>query len=50
MFFTTTLSNGFSNTGIWDVMNHSPVQAMEPFAVNGSLNGGGATAFLTAGP
>jgi hypothetical protein len=50
MFFTTTLSNGLSNTGIWGMVNHSVAQVMEPFAANGSSNGGGAAAFLSAGP
>jgi hypothetical protein len=50
LFFSTTLSNGFSNTGIWSGPLTSPTQIMLPFAPNGNANGGGGTAFLTAGP
>lgn len=49
LFFSTTLANGLSNTGVWS-MTSSPLQVMQPFAPNGSSNGGGAIAFLTSGP
>jgi Ice-binding-like len=50
LFFNTTLSSGFSNTGAWGMGAKPPVQAMLPFSPNGSSNGGGATAFLITGP
>jgi hypothetical protein len=50
LFFSTTKSNGFANTGVWSVGKGSPVQVMLPFAANGSSNGGGGTAFLVNGP
>jgi len=50
LFFNTTESNGFSNTGAWSKGKTAPVQVILPFASNGSSNGGGATAFLTTGP
>jgi hypothetical protein len=50
LFFTTTQSNGFSNSGVWSGPMSSPTQVMLPFAPNGGANGGGGTAFLTTGP
>jgi Ice-binding-like len=49
LFFSTTDSNGFSNTGVWSAGKTSPVQVMLPFASNGTSGGGGATAFLVNG-
>ena len=49
LFFSTTLSNGLSNTGAWEI-NKMPVQVVLPLAADGSSDGGGATAFLTIGP
>jgi len=46
LFFNTTLSSGFSNTGVWR-MGASPIQVMQPGPSN---EVGGATAFLTMGP
>ncbi len=48
--FSTTLAQGLSNTGVWHTTLSGPVQSILPFPPNGSSNGGGATAFLTAGP
>jgi hypothetical protein len=49
LFFSTTLSNGYANTGAWSMVSNSPVQEMLPFAPNGKSNGGGGMAFLTRG-
>jgi len=49
LFFSTTDSGGFSNTGVWS-MGSSPLQVMEPLPPNKSYNGAGAAAFLTSGP
>jgi hypothetical protein len=49
LFFTTTDSVGFSNTGVWS-MASSPVQVMDPLPHNGRSNGAGGAAFLTSGP
>ena len=50
LFFSTTASHGFANTGVWSAVKTGPVQVMLPFASNGTANGGGATAFLVNGP
>jgi hypothetical protein len=50
LFFSTTLAQGLSNTGVWKSPLSLPVQSVLPFPPNGNSNGGGATAFLTAGP
>jgi hypothetical protein len=52
LFFSTTLSDGLSNSGVWQTSTSSPdpIQVILPFPPNGSSNGGGGTAFLTAGP
>jgi ethanolamine utilization microcompartment shell protein EutL len=50
LFFSTTDSNGFANTGVWSAGKGAPVQVMLPFASNGTTDGGGATAFLINGP
>jgi Ice-binding-like len=52
LFFSTTLAQGLSNTGVWQTSTSSPapVQSVLAFPPNGSSNGGGATAFLTTGP
>ena len=50
LFFSTTLAQGLSNTGVWKSPLSLPVQSVLPFPPNGNSNGGGATAFLTTGP
>ena len=50
IFFSTTLSQGRSNTGVWTKSSSGIAQTMLPFQPNGKSNGGGATAFLTTGP
>lgn len=50
LFFSTTNSHGFANTGVWSAGKAAPVQVMLPFASNGTSNGGGATAFQVTGP
>jgi Ice-binding-like len=50
LFFSTTLAQGLSNTGVWNQSSSGPVQSVLPFPPKGGSNGGGATAFLTTGP
>jgi hypothetical protein len=50
LFFSTTASNGFQNSGVWSMGKTAPSQVILPFASNGTSNGGAATAFLTNGP
>jgi hypothetical protein len=50
LFFSTTLTDGLSNTGVWKRSASSLVQCVLPFPSNRNSNGGGATAFLTTGP
>jgi hypothetical protein len=50
LFFSTTLADGLSNTGVWRTPAASPFQSVLPFPPNGHSNGGGATAFLTTEP
>lgn len=50
LFFSTTASNGFPNSGVWSMGKTGLSQVILPFASNGSSNGGAATAFLTNGP
>ena len=52
LFFSTTLAQGLSNTGVWQTSTTKPkpIQSVLPFAPNGTSNGGGGTAFLTTGP
>jgi Ice-binding-like len=50
LFFGTTLSQGLSNTGMWNEASLGPIQSVLPFPPQGNANGAGATAFLTAGP
>ncbi len=60
LFFGTTLAEGLSNTGVWQLCGKqcwhesksasAPVQSVLPFPPNGNSNGGGATAFLRNGP
>jgi hypothetical protein len=51
LFFSTTLAQGLSNTGVWQSTTSTPkpAQSVRAFPPNGKSNGGGATAFLTAG-
>lgn len=49
LYFNTTLSAGFSNTGVW-TMSTGANQVIMPFNGNGNTNGGGATVFLSKGP
>ncbi len=50
IFFSTTLAQGLSNTGVWKTTTSKPTQTVLPFPSHGSANGGGATTFLTTGP
>ena len=50
LFFSTTLAQGLSNTGVWKTTSQSPVQTVLPFHEHAHSNGGAATAFLTTGP
>lgn len=50
LFFSTTLAQGLSNTGVWNQSSSGPVQSVLPFPPKGKSNGGRATAFLTTGP
>jgi hypothetical protein len=50
LFFSTTLAQGLSNTGVWNKSSSGPVQSVLPFPPKGNSNGGGATALLRTGP
>lgn len=50
LFFSTTLAQGLSNTGVWNKSSSGPVQSVLPFLPKGNSNGGGATALLRTGP
>jgi len=52
LVFSTTQADGLSNSGVWhtSILSPDPIQSILPFSPNGSSNGGGGTAFLTAGP
>src|ERR1700693_1255326 len=46
LFFSTTLAQGLSNTGVWKTSPQGPVQTVLPFHQHAHSNGGAATAFL----
>jgi len=50
LYFNTTLTTGYTNTGVWNMSSGGAGQVVMPFNENGNTNVGGATVFLTKGP